>query len=53
MKDLVDVQELIGILKLPRELAEQLDQSVRAEYQRLWELARYEDDGPQERQKSQ
>jgi hypothetical protein len=50
MKDLVDVQELIGILGLPLELAEQLDESVRAEYRRLWELAHYEDDGPQEHQ---
>jgi len=51
MKDLVDVQELIGILQLPAELAEQLDESVRGEYRRLWNLAHYEDDGPQEREK--
>ena len=51
MRDLVDVQELIGVLDLPLELADQLDGSVRAEYQRLWGLAHYEDDGPQERQK--
>jgi hypothetical protein len=51
MRDLVDVQELIGVLDLPLELADQLDESVRAEYQRLWGLAHYEDDGPQERQK--
>ena len=49
MKDLVDVQELIGFLDLPLELADQLDGSVRAEYRRLWELAHCEDDGPQER----
>ena len=49
MKDLVDIQELIGILKLPLELADQLDPSVRAEYRRLWDLAHYTDDGPQER----
>lgn len=49
MKDLVDVQELVGILKLPLELAEHLDESVRPEYRRLWGLAHYEDDGPQER----
>ena len=49
MKDLVDVQELIGILKLPLELTDHLDESVRAEYQRLWGLAHYEGDGPQER----
>ena len=49
MKDLVDVQEVIGILDLPLELAAQLDESVRAEYRRLWSLAHYDDDGPQER----
>ncbi len=49
MKDLVDVQELIGRLQLPIELADQLDESVRAEYRRLWDLAHFEDDGPQER----
>ena len=38
MRDLVDVQELIGILDLPLLLANQLDESVRAEYQRLWGL---------------
>jgi hypothetical protein len=43
-KDLVDVQELIAILKLPLALAEQLDESVRAEYRNRWELAHYEDD---------
>jgi hypothetical protein len=49
MKDLVDVQELIGALNLPVEFGDQLNESVRAEYQRLWSLAHYEDDGPQER----
>ncbi|MBI3243261.1 MAG: hypothetical protein HYZ49_13305 [Chloroflexi bacterium] len=39
LKDLADVQELIAILKLPLELAGQLDASVRAEYQRLWQGA--------------
>ena len=39
LKDLSDVQELIVHLKLPLELAEQLDASVRAEYRRLWEAA--------------
>jgi len=37
LKDLSDVQELIVHLKLPLELAEQLDASVQAEYRRLWE----------------
>lgn len=49
MKDLVDVQELINVLNLPLDLAEHLDESVRLEYRRLWGLAHYEDDGPQER----
>jgi hypothetical protein len=49
MKDLVDVQELIGVLDLTLELADHLDESVREEYRRLWGLAHYEDDGPQER----
>jgi hypothetical protein len=31
MKDLVDVQELIGALDLPLALADQLDESVRAQ----------------------
>jgi len=39
LKDLADVQDLIIRLKLPRDLAEQLDDSVRVEYRRLWEIA--------------
>ncbi|MEK6574522.1 MAG: hypothetical protein AABZ58_09450 [Chloroflexota bacterium] len=39
MKDLADVLELIVKLKLPLELADMLDASVRAEYRRLWEGA--------------
>jgi hypothetical protein len=39
LKDLADVQELITGLKLPLELSEKLDESVRAEYRRLWEAA--------------
>jgi hypothetical protein len=35
LKDLADVQELIARLKLPPELAENLDASVRDEYRRL------------------
>jgi hypothetical protein len=38
-KDLVDVQELINLLKPSRDLGEQLDPSVRAEYYRMWEAA--------------
>ena len=38
-KDLVDVQELIQHLHIPRDLASSLDPSVRDEYLRLWEIA--------------
>jgi hypothetical protein len=37
LEDLADVQELIARLKLPLELAETLDASVRDEYRRLWQ----------------
>jgi len=37
LRDLADVQDLISTLDLPLELAEQLDDSVRKEYGRLWE----------------
>ena len=37
LRDLADVQDLISMLELPLELAEQLDDSVRNEYRRLWE----------------
>lgn len=36
LKDLADVQELIRVLNLPAELADQIDESVRFEYIRLW-----------------
>jgi hypothetical protein len=39
LKDLADVQELIARLKLPQQLAEGLDASVRDEYNRLWQNA--------------
>lgn len=52
LRDLADVQELIRVLDLPRELSEALDESVRAEYRRLWELAHYTGDGPEERPES-
>ena len=39
LKDLADVQELIGRSKLQLELVERLDASVRDEYQRLWQSA--------------
>ena len=37
LRDLADVQDLIATLDLPLALAEQLDDSVRKEYRRLWE----------------
>jgi hypothetical protein len=37
LKDLGDVQSLIGALHLPRDLALRLDPSVRDEYIRLWD----------------
>lgn len=40
LRDLADVQQLIEALDLPEDLSQQLDPSVRAEYRRLWELAR-------------
>ena len=39
LRDLSDVQELIARLKLPLEFADKLDESVRIEYQRLWQNA--------------
>lgn len=39
LKDLGDVVELIVSRSLPRDLADKLDASVRAEYLRLWEAA--------------
>lgn len=36
LRDLADVQDLIGVLSLPAEFAEKLDESVRGEYRRLW-----------------
>ena len=38
-KDLVDVQELIQHLSIPRDLATALDPSVRDEFLRLWDIA--------------
>jgi len=36
LKDLADVLELVRALSLPRELAESLDESVRAKFDELW-----------------
>ncbi len=49
-KDLVDVQELIALLRLPLNLSDELDPSVREEYGRRWELAHYAGDEPHERE---
>jgi len=37
LRDLADVQDLISTVGLPAEFAERLDESVRSEYQRLWQ----------------
>jgi hypothetical protein len=39
LRDLADVQDLIVAAKLPRDLADSLDPSVRDEYLRLWAIA--------------
>ena len=39
LRDLADILELIGIARLPRDLAESLDPSVRGKYLELWEAA--------------
>jgi hypothetical protein len=43
-QDLVDVQTLIAARGLPRDHAEQLDEYVRAEFDKLWQLAQIKDD---------
>lgn len=48
--DLADVQRLIEELRLPLELADQLDASVRPEYRRLWDFAQRAREGPHERE---
>ena len=40
MRDLADVQDLIMALDLPLELKDKLNESVRPEYQRIWEAAK-------------
>jgi hypothetical protein len=39
LRDLADVQDLIIALKLPRELGEQIDPSVRDQFYRMWDAA--------------
>lgn len=43
LNDLGDVQRLITALKLPRAFGDQLDASVRVEYDRLWHIAQTPD----------
>jgi hypothetical protein len=40
LKDIADVQELIRLLKLPADFADQLDPSVRPKFLELWTLLR-------------
>lgn len=39
LRDLADVQDLIIALKLPRDIGDQIDPSVRNEYFRMWDAA--------------
>ena len=39
MRDLADVQDLIMALDLPLNVMEELDESVRPEYRRIWQAA--------------
>jgi len=43
LRDLADVQDLITSLKLPRDLGDQLDPSVRAQYLHMWDAAQTPD----------
>ena len=43
-KDLIDVQELIHRIAIPRDFAEKLDPYVRARFLELWEIAQHPDD---------
>jgi len=46
LRDLADAQDLIGALKLPLDLADRLDPSVRETYQRMWQAAQSADSSP-------
>jgi hypothetical protein len=39
MKDLADVQEMIRILRIPRDFEEKLDPSLRASFASIWQSA--------------
>ena len=43
VRDLADVQDLIQVLNLPKSFREQLDASVREEFDRWWDLAQVRD----------
>jgi hypothetical protein len=45
LKDLADVQELIRLLRLPADFAEQLQPFVREKYAELWQAAQSANDG--------
>lgn len=46
LRDLADVQDLISVLALPLHLAEQLDESMRGEYRRLWQAVHQARENP-------
>jgi hypothetical protein len=48
IRDLGDVQELIRVLRLPREIADALDPSVQEKFLDLWEAVRQSPAGPEE-----
>lgn len=48
VRDLGDVQELIRVLGLPRELADSLNPSVRGKFLELWDALRQSPAGPEE-----
>ena len=48
IRDLGDVQELIRVLRLPREIADSLDPSVQEKFLDLWEAVRQSPAGPEE-----
>ena len=52
MCDFADVQALIEAARIPRELREQIDESVRTKFDELWDLAQMPDFHNQGRQTS-
>jgi hypothetical protein len=41
LQDLADVQRLVAVAKLPREIGESLDPYVRAKFDELWQTAQH------------